>query len=572
MHYADVASIKKKIIGFVVFILFLVVGLAFLYNVYSLFFPISLHLESDSAEHLHAAYLLSIGERPYLDFIQNHPMLFQHFLVWIEKAFNISGTRELAIVARTVLFANFLICLVVFALWTSRIVKDRPKGLIWAGTLLAAWAMLDIYNPDFYWMWDIRPDFICYGQTLLGLFFVYLWIENRNRKKSAAALTLGIIGGFLIGFGNAIIPKGIPFLGGFALSLVILGISGNRNILTTWLDWKTLGGAIAIGLTVVFSFAIGMALDCLLSNIPIHTWYTAVFTLNSQKNIIFSNIEDNPITPLLDAFSIPLPLVIVLIGWIVWELINFNIRNNNRNSHPQIWLFAIFTILINLILPVFSNGVTWNYYYIPSILSQALICLMLLLRLAELCKKHPFKGSLKIYNGAIILLIAFVVIQITNVPLYSIAKIGERKAAAKEVDEISPDDFLTNDVLPEDFVYLGFPYQIPTKSRDWGYYLLLPGATNFWEKCYDLGLGPDPQEAWKKGFGGNPPDAIAITTPDLLSELIFKVKKCHRLDISWLLDEIRERYVLVERSKLSLYVLKDHLPLLEARGWQKVSE
>lgn len=551
---------------------FFLICCCLLYNVYTLFFQISLELESDAAEHLHSAYLLSVGERPYLDFIQNHPMLFHHFLVWAEKAFNLTTTRDLATVGRTVIFGHFIICLLVFFFWTTRILKSRPKGIIWLFLLTTSWAMVDIYNPGFYWMWELRPDFICYGQTLLGLFFIYLWLEKQEKGPSIRPLLYGIAGGCLIGFGNSVLPKGIPFIGAFALTLLTATFLAGRNTFSSWMNRKFLFSAAAIGIAICLSFIAGMILDCHLSDVPVQKWLAAVFQLNSRKHIIFSNTEANPVAPLLETFSIPLSLTLLLIGWIVWELINLDIRNSSRNNHLYIWLFAIFAILINLILPAYSTGVTWNYYFIPSIFSAAAICLMLLLRVRELCIQHLPENSLTLSHGAILLLIAFIVVQVLNVPFHAITQVGARKAAAREVAEISPDNFIINNTLPGDFVYLGYPDQIPTKSRNWGYYFMLTRATNFWKDCYSLGLGPDPQKAWGDGFGENPPDAITFTTPEALSEFIFLARKCQQVDVSWIIDEIQARYTLMGCRQATIYARNDKVTYLESIGWKKVAD
>lgn len=550
--------------------LLLAIGLCLLYSIYTLFFPISTVIQPDSAEHLHAVYLLSIGQRPYLDFIQNHPMLFHHFLGWIERSFNLASSSDLALVARMIVFGHFLVCLTVFALWAGRLVKKRPKGLVWIGMLIAAWAVLDLYNPGFHWMWDIRPDFICYGQTLLGLYLIYLWIEKAEGGNDRGALLGAVVGGCLIGFGNAVIPKGIPFLAAFGLSACTVAMLNGREAVLKWTSRRRVGGLVGIGFAALLSFGVAMAVDAHLSRVPIQKWIAAVFLLNSRKHIIFSNMESNPVTILMDTFAVSLPLALALIGWTVWELVRVGQRDRQKDGTAVIWLFSIYTIAVNVLLPTFSNGVIWSYYFIPSVFAAAAICLMMFLRLLHFYQAHPFRGDVSIAHAVIVLMVGIIGVKLINAPIYSLLQWQARQSAAREVEAVSPETFNIDAVMPKDFVYLGSPDRIPIKSRHWGYYFMLAHSTDFWKDCHAFGLGPDPRKVWGAGFGTHPPDAIAMTRSGELADFVYVVRRCQQIDVSWLLEEIRDNYVLMGRRQASLYVRQDRISYLESRGWRKL--
>ena len=568
---ADIIKKIKTIIQTVTVTLLLATGICLLYNFFALFFPISTQLEADGAEHLHAVYLLSIGQKPYLDFIQNHPMLFHHLLAWVEKHFQIDSIRHLAMVGRIVIFGHFMLCLAVFCLWTSRVLKNRPKTIAWAAMLTAAWAMLDIYNTDYYLAWNLRPDFICYGQTLLGLYLIYLWIARPSEAKNRWAFILAMVGGCLVGFGNSVLPKGIPFIAAFALTILAQCLISSRAAFLSRLSRKHLKELSIIGMAIILSFLAGMILDCRLSNVPVRSWIHAVFLLNSKKHIIFTNIDNSPVTHIIGFFSFSLPLAFALIVWIIWELATFNRSDCFQNGQSSVWLFSIFTILVNITLPTYSNGVTWSYYYIPCLFAAAAICLLLLLRFRDFYNSQLFEGPLSIPGAGAIILGFLIGIQILNTPIQSSLELTSRRASAREVANTNLPDFVNDEILPKHFVYLGYPNQMPIKARNWGYYFMLARSTHFWKDCYSLGLGPDPQESWGKGFGGNPPDAITFTTPGEVSDLMFMVRNCQNIDISWLPDKIRERYVLMKRPRASLYIRKDHVADLESQGWHEVT-
>lgn len=559
----------KTIVEKVAIAYILASGLCLLYNLYAFFFPISTRLEADAAEHLHAAYFLSIGQRPYLDFIQNHPMLFHHFLVWVEAHFHISSIRQLAMVGRIVVFTHFMLCIAVFYLWTSKVLKYRLKAVTWVALLTASWVMLDIYNTEFHFTWDLRPDFICYGQTLLGLFLIYLWIARPSESKNRLYFFLAVVGGTLIGIGNAIVPKGLPFIAAFALTFFTIGVLKRQSFLISRQTSSFVYRFLIVGAAIILSFAAGMFLDCHLSKVPVRSWISAVFLLNSKKHIIYANTETSPITHILNFFSIPLPVAIALLVWGLWELINLNKKDRPLNGSPALLLFSVFSILVNIILPTYSNGVTWGYYFVPSLFAAAAICLILLIRLRDYYNSQLFNGPLSIQKAGVILIGIFIGIQIANTPVQSSIAVAARKASTREVSQKDLPDYVNDVILPKQFVYMGYPGQMPIRSRNWGYYFMLMRATDFWRDTYDLGLGPDPKKEWGEGFGENPPDAITYTTPDELSDLIFTVKKCQRIDISWLPDEIQKRYVLMNQRDTTLYVLQNHVTYLESRGWYK---
>lgn len=160
----------------------LIIALSICYNTCTAFFPISMELGHDEAEHLHVAYLLSEGQKPFVDFIENHPTLFNHYLGWLRHVTGVTSTCDWAFYARTTIFAHFLICLVVFYCWTSNLVSHRPRGWARIGLLICAWSIIvGLYNwrPNF--IWQIRPDWICYAYTLLGCYLFYLHFRHRSR-------------------------------------------------------------------------------------------------------------------------------------------------------------------------------------------------------------------------------------------------------------------------------------------------------------------------------------------------------------------------------------------------------
>ena len=70
-----------------------IVAACFSYNLYTSFFPVSLDIIGDDAEYLHVAYLLGQNQKPFVDFMEHHPMLFSQYLWWLHE---IAGVTSIA--------------------------------------------------------------------------------------------------------------------------------------------------------------------------------------------------------------------------------------------------------------------------------------------------------------------------------------------------------------------------------------------------------------------------------------------------------------------------------------------
>ena len=550
----------------------LVIALSISYNMYTSFFPISIRLCHDEAEHLHVAYLLSEGQKPFVDFIENHPTLFNHYLRWLGDITGVTTTRDWAFYARTTIFAHFLICLVVFCCWTSNLISHRPRGWPWIGLLVCAWGMVGLHSGWLYFMWQIRPDWICYAYTLLGCYLFYLHFRHRSGTGNGNFYrSLLVLGGILIGVGNAILPKGIIILVAFVFTLLtkhlIYGADIPREI-TLDSDVKDFGIFVLAG---VFSFLGAMLFDCYLSRIGMDEWINAVFLLNQKKHIIYTSTETNAVTWLINIFSAGFPVMLGLAGWLIWELSRLRLERKNDGIGSLI-LFSLFTIITSLLMPSYTHGATWPYNYIPSLLAVAAIYLVLLLRVYHLCMASLSHNVSKLRIYSLAAIVTVVLVHTTVQPVNSVRKYQLRKALSRKVQMLAPSDYLPDQALPTSLVYLTrYPYTIPVMAHHWGYHFMLSEASNFWEDNYKLGLGPDPSEVWESGFGDSPPDAIAFQNSTEVIRFILELQYCQHLNAGWLIDAINRDYVRMQYKQYkypSIYVRRDNVAYFEGRGWQ----
>ncbi len=544
-------------IGYVFAAIFL---LSVAYNIFNSFFPVNIALAHDDAEHLHVAYLLSIGQRPLNDFFENHALLFPQLLRFIGILLNPHSIREWAFYTRMTIFLHFLLCLIVFYLWSAKILRIGAKGLGFLAFILA-WAMTGIYSPNFNYVWQIRPDFICYAYTSLGLYILYNTITKPDKEYSLNTYLKIAAAGVLIGLGNAILPKGIIII----LPIIFTGlvVKGPPIKITSLSDFiryyiKIRVFIIAI-LFAAISFFIAAAIDCHLAHISLSQWYRAIFLLNTKKHIVFTLRDNNPITALTDAFALPFPLMTALILWLIVELMKGEIRNN------ILLLFAIFTISINLLIAPYSNGVTFSYYFIPSLFAVAAIYLTILHKCAAICSAKN-KGIL-----LPILIVPIIFIQLTKQPIEAIFAHTNRQLNKQEQAYNVADDYLPDMYFPKHFTYLTRnPQDMPVMARHYGYNFMLSHSNNLWVDSFMLGLGPSPDKTWGNGFKKAPPDALAFTNLTDIKEFIFMLKKCQHIDADWLLKEAKNNYILMQKRIAVLFVRKDHLPEMRANGWNIV--
>ncbi len=547
-----------------------IVALCFSYNLYTSFFPTSLDIIADDAEYLHVAYLLGQNQRPFVDFMENHPMLFSHYLWWLHDITGVKSTVTWNAYARVTLLVHLVLCFLVIGLFSSKLVKNRPRGLLWITLLLLSWSATGLYEEYFRWIWQIRPDFISYAYTLLGCYLAYLYFCPFHNDQKNSSLLLLVLGGAFIGFGNAILPKGTLVLLAIALALVTSQLYRWKHGLSYLCNKRIVTSLFIFAGTIAISFVSGMLLDCYLSGIPPEKWIAGVLLLNTRKHTIYTAYEDNPITSITTAFSLSFLLLLALVIWGMWRLCRFRVENSEVNGEGFIGLFCLFVITVNLLTPSYTNGATWSYNFIPSIFAAALVYVLLLIKVWRLWRQengprgHNYRRVV-LFAVYVLFLVQIVLPQYTE----SAIRYQSRQVKHREINMLRADDFLQEEIMPPSLVYLAqFPNRMPVKARHWGYHFMLVLDMDFWRDCYRLGLGPNPEEVWGNGFGDYPPDALAFSSAHEILEFVLALRRCQAVDATWLFDEIKNNYVVAINKGVSLYVRRDKAAFLQERGWR----
>jgi hypothetical protein len=158
----------------------------------------------DEIEHLHAAWLMSVGQRPYADFLeQHHPTLWIFFRPLVAQ---FSSPRPLVFVARL-----YDLAVLAALLWTlQRLIRRLvPDAAPWAVLLLLG-SYIFAHN-----MLLFRPD-----PTMNALFYggLYQWARFLDERKPARAAAAGL----LFGLAVAVLQKALVVCGLVGLSAVAL--------------------------------------------------------------------------------------------------------------------------------------------------------------------------------------------------------------------------------------------------------------------------------------------------------------------------------------------------------------
>lgn len=556
--------------GFIFWLLLAATFLAVAYNFYANAFPVSMAPIGDDGEHLHVAYLLGQGERPFLDFMENHPMLFNHFLWWLHEASGVASVRAWNLWSRAFVYGHFILCLLIIGVWVSFLLSQRVRGIFWLAALLLSWSLVGFYQDHFFWIWQLRADFISYAYTLLGCFLVFMVWE-----REGIVCWLGAIGGgLLIGFGNAILPKGAVLVIAIILALISCWMLDLRE-LKEYLAVARKRAIFALAAaSSVSGFLFGMLLDCWLSDIAVPQWITAVFKLNSKTHQVLTIGEHNPITSVIEAFGLGLPLFGILLGSGVWQMGRIKaLSAARRGGEVYLFLAACWLIVINLLLPSYSHGVTWSYNFIPTLFAAAVIYLLIINRIWLLWRDNtwsiPAQYAMLLKLALIVFLVSYALLPQT---VNAFIQFSDRRGEEKLVNVIAADDYIPELVMPRDFVYLAmYPFQIPIKARHWGYYFMLVLDRDFWPHCHRLGLGPNPA-GWLAAFKADPPDALVFYDQQQLLRYAVGLADCQGIAGDQFLRTVATEYTRIATRGVSFYVHNRYVTRMLDEGWYIVSE
>lgn len=146
--------------------LLVVLGYVGLLSVYQMY-P-----EGDIIEHIHAAYLTSIGEVPYRDFFEHHNPLLWYMFGWLVKLFE--GNVEIIGIVSYLTFLFFLIgCWFLYKIIVE-FLNDKVAGLL--SVILVLCPSVFLYYLYF------KPDNYMFTTLTIGIYYLFSYMRDKKTK------------------------------------------------------------------------------------------------------------------------------------------------------------------------------------------------------------------------------------------------------------------------------------------------------------------------------------------------------------------------------------------------------
>lgn len=539
----------------------------------------SFFLTHDEAEHLHVIFALQRGERPYVDFIENHPV-FLHALLSLVADRLPSSTIELAMLLKGIIALHCIgaIALICDAAAPLLNIESRRRHIL---VCLIALALLGVWSTpsQSYPIWTLRPDWVCYFYAVLCVWLYQHALKRRllDNVTSLHFAQLMSIAGLSGGVATAILAKSAYMFIPCAVAVAGLLLS------TRWTTLRTLGlrhwqalfvGHLAFLLIFTAATIACVGLELKISGVEFSAYYQANFAFNSSKHIPYTSTESNPASMLVNISGLSLAGVIALGLFIYLSLRRWHQRPDPRAEAAM--LFCLATLVLNAVLPSYSNGLTWAHYFIPSLLALIVLFAWALtqtarlgIQLAESGVVSGLPAPLKRLMLALMTVQALVIVG--SLGADGLARLDGLKQA-RDLYQIGHGDrsmeYLPDRYLPRDLVYLTMlPENKPVRARAWSYYFMLFPDTTAFTTMQSFGLAQPITPYWKRLFRETPPDAILLQNEDEIRARALITQIAGNGDLSWLWNEIEPAYTCRSRQSIALFVRNDLLHRFPEPGW-----
>ena len=255
--------------------------------------------------------------------------------------------------------------------------------------------------------------------------------------------------------------------------------------------------------------------------------------------------------------------------WITY-IIALTKKSPLNQTFGRLIIITLFVLITNIAMTAFGNGLSWPHYFIPCVFSAMLIYLILTHDLFLKAKSFMIKSSNYVLYAFIFACLLFLSIPLKQI-IWAYPSITNLKANLTDPLISGQPDYLNEAIMPPNLIYFSpKPTEMPILAKQAGYYFMLVIDGKIWQDCYTLGLGPKPETHIKDLFAVNPPDILAFQGPIKLYEYIVNANHLQKINLDWLLDSVKENYVLMAYKIRQFYVRKDLVGYLQSLGWQQV--
>lgn len=555
-----------------------------LFRFYAIYGTVGLRLNHDEAEHLHVAFALERGERPYLDFIENHPMLFHLGILALKWAFSQDTVLGLYMLVRLWVLLAFAGCIY----FVYRLCEDycRHEGSQFrtVSVFLLVFLVLGILPESNDYLWDVRPDWFCYLLSLACIYAHYRAHTSPEGNWTAGNyLSLGF-GGMAGGLATAVLAKSLYIFAPYALvaSLIFAQQTRLRRI-----DLRRLfaGNVLFVGVGA-FVFCLAVFGEIYMTGATIDAYYKANFVINR----IVHPVATLTVTPVSQFVALAGgEFRAILVGTLATVLLLVSLRKRLAFEFYTL-LFLFLLVGFNIRLLASTNNAYWMHNFAPSLLGFLGIGFVLVHRIlvyfasvTEGSEAHCFPRPPSALSASLIEYAVMLCLSIW-MSFSFVARMDEAIASfhnlrlSRFVREFEfkghPAELPADRLLPSNLAYLVFdPSSMPLRARHWGYYFMLGPDGGFWQDNHALGIGPDPVTYWKNLYATEPPDAILFSgNLGSFSETQKSLLRNQRVDISWLVEHLDRDYMCVYRSTVAVHIRIDQIAQLGGSQWKRCNE
>lgn len=536
--------------------------------IYGVFAQHSVLLHHDEAEHLHVTFAIQRGERPYVDFIENHPLLPHVLLSGLSRGLGVDSAGAMYALAKLVVLAHFLGCLVLVFSWLNvyrRSLDLQLSPLLTfplVACLLGVWRSGGELGADFGSLWQVRPDWVCHFWTLVALLTA---IEALHCDRPWRARLLSVGGGLCLGFATALMAKSVLLFVPAALALVLTAVRWVRaspGRISQLLEILKLAVWFAVAAAAMFWACVFGELVA--TGASLRDYWAANIALNSQKHLIQFAQDLSPANMLrgISGLSFSAAIAVTVLGFVL----------TGQAKRKGLWLrygvfaFAGVQLLFSMCLPAFSNGLSWPHYFMPALLTMLLAFVLALDALAAplfAARVLPRWTGGRLVTWALrwapaLCLTLAVVGLLMNRSLDARLRWDALQSHVQQSQAFYGSGMsrgLPDLLLPDDLTYLTFmPERKPVRARAWGYYFMLVRDKHLWQDNHDLGLGPAPKTYWRALYASQPPDALLVRDVRDLREFVRIASRMQEVDLVWLDDAARRDYTCMMRPGAALQV------------------
>lgn len=551
-----------------------------LFRIYAVYAHVGLQLNHDEAEHMHVAYALERGEKPYLDFIENHPMLFNLGILALKRMFANETVLGLYMLVRLWVFLAFTGCLY----YVFRLGEDycrRERSSFNAASLLSLVFLLFGIFPASK-LWDVRPDWFCYLLSLACIHAHYRVHCRTTEEWTARDYATLAFGGMAGGLASAVLAKSLHIFVPYALVLSMIFVHRMR---ASRPDLKRLCAANALFVGAgILAFCLAVAGEIYATGATLDAYYQANYVINRKVHLVDS-LRETPASQLAAIAALGLwPLLAAASASGALLLMSYKKR---RYLQCYLLIFAFLLIGFNTLLLVSTNGAFWSHNFAPSFLGFLLIGFVLLhsllvwlVRASEGMVRWPFARNPPLvlspligYSAALLFVawMGFSFLTRMDDVIRDRENLQLSRTIRKLMSDGQPAELLADRLLPSDLTYLVItPRAMPLRARHWGYYFMLGTDMGFWKDTHALGIGPDAETHWRSLYAISPPDAVLFF--DIIGDYLTVKESLMRnqgVDISWFEAALKREYICVTRPGLVIHVRPEHLAKLSDRKWKR---